>query len=240
MRADRSTKLLLVILSAMFLQQTFATLGRSLPPIIAPADPGGSRRRSRLGWRLLRRRRRLALFAQMGCGSFIIRYGALRMSQVALVLLGGGMAVATAGGVLLASAVIGGGARLSPPRPARNCSGFATPPGAAGVFDQADGRAGGHANLRLSGPGDGGRSGMARRDTGDGGRLAWPLRRCCNRCGREFDDDRVPSRRFRLSDFRTTDGLGSGAPRPSAVCLSPASPSRASNRCSPPISYLRS
>jgi hypothetical protein len=35
-----------------------------------------------------------SLVAQMGCGSFIVRYGALRMSQIALVLLGGGMAVA--------------------------------------------------------------------------------------------------------------------------------------------------
>ena len=36
MRADRSTKLLMIVLSSMFLQQAFATLGRSLPPIIAP------------------------------------------------------------------------------------------------------------------------------------------------------------------------------------------------------------
>src|SRR5207237_10284736 len=72
-----------------------------------------------------------SLFAQMGCGSFIIRYGALRMSQVALVFLGGGMAVAAEGGLLGfgASAVIGGGGaavstptssqllyRVSPPR----------------------------------------------------------------------------------------------------------------------------
>ena len=41
-----------------------------------------------------------SLIAQMGCGSFIIRYGALRMSQVALVLLGGGMAAAAEGGLL--------------------------------------------------------------------------------------------------------------------------------------------
>src|SRR5437763_5613723 len=47
----------------------------------------------------------------MGCGSFIIKYGALRMSQIALVLLGGGMAVAAEGGLpgFAASAVIGGG-----------------------------------------------------------------------------------------------------------------------------------
>ena len=67
----------------------------------------------------------------MGCGSFIVRYGALRMSQVALVLLGGGIAVAAEGVApgFAASAIIGGGGaavstptssqllgRVSPPR----------------------------------------------------------------------------------------------------------------------------
>jgi hypothetical protein len=78
---------LLTALVAMFLQQTFASVGKVLPAVVAPlviaelhADPawvgvyyGISAAAS--------------LFAQMGCGSFIIRYGALRMSQVALVLL---------------------------------------------------------------------------------------------------------------------------------------------------------
>ena len=102
---------LLIALGGMFLQQTFASIGKVLPAVIAPlviaelhADPawvgvyyGISAAAS--------------LFVQMGCGSFIVRYGALRMSQVALVLLGGGMAVATEGGLLGfgVSAIIGGG-----------------------------------------------------------------------------------------------------------------------------------
>jgi MFS family permease len=72
-----------------------------------------------------------SLIAQMGCGSFIVRYGALRISQVALVLLGGGIAVAAEGSLpgFGASAIIGGGGaagstptssqmlgRVSPPR----------------------------------------------------------------------------------------------------------------------------
>src|SRR5438094_1663772 len=122
---------MLTALAAMFLQQTFASVGKVLPAVLAPlviaelrADPawvgvyyGVSAAAS--------------LFAQMGCGSFIIRYGALRMSQIALVLLGGGMAVAAEGGLpgFAASAVIGGGGaavstptssqllyRVSPPR----------------------------------------------------------------------------------------------------------------------------
>src|SRR5947209_16227946 len=102
---------MLTALGAMFLQQTFASVGKVLPAIVAPlviaeldADPawvgvyyGISAAAS--------------LFAQMGCGSFIIRYGALRMSQVALVLLGGGMAVSAEGWLpgFAASAIIGGG-----------------------------------------------------------------------------------------------------------------------------------
>src|ERR1700688_1720130 len=122
---------MLIALGAMFLQQPFAAVGKTLPAVVAPlvivelhADPawigvyyGISAAASLVG--------------QMGCGSFIIRYGALRMSQVALVLLGSGMAVAAEGGLVGfgASAIIGGGGaavstptssqllgRVSPPR----------------------------------------------------------------------------------------------------------------------------
>ena len=117
---------MLTALAAMFLQQTFASVGKVLPAIVVPlviaelhADPawvgvyyGVSAAAS--------------LFVQMGCGSFIIRYGALRMSQVALVLLGGGMAVAVEGSLpgFGASAA----ARRPQLPPARNClAGFRHP-----------------------------------------------------------------------------------------------------------------
>ena len=102
---------MLIALAAMFLQQTFASVGKVLPAVLAPlviaelhADPawvgvyyGVSAAAS--------------LVVQMSCGSFIARYGALRMSQVALVLLGGGMAAAAEGSLpgFGASAIIGGG-----------------------------------------------------------------------------------------------------------------------------------
>ena len=98
---------MMIALGAMFVQQTFASVGKTLPAVIAPlviaelhADPAWVGVYYGLS-------AAASLFAQMGCGSFIIRYGALRMSQVALVLLGGGMAVA---------------AQRSRHRPARNCS----------------------------------------------------------------------------------------------------------------------
>src|SRR5205814_2110904 len=116
---------MLIALGAMFVQQTFASVGKTLPAVIAPlviaelhADPAWVGVYYGLS-------AAASLFAQMGCGSFIIRYGALRMSQVALVLLG------------VAMACVAGAAMLQP--------------------------------LRT-----------------------------------RFDADRVPSRRFRLSDFRAT------------------------------------
>src|SRR5260221_9714305 len=89
---------MLIALGAMFVQQTFASVGKVLPAVLAPlviaelhADPAWVGVYYGLS-------AAASLLAQMGCGSFIVRYGALRMSQVALVLLSGGMAVSAAGG----------------------------------------------------------------------------------------------------------------------------------------------
>ena len=89
---------MLIALAAMFMQQVFASVGKTLPAVVAPlvitelrADPAWVGVYYGLA-------AAAALLGQLGCGSFIIRYGALRMSQVALVLLGGGMAAAAQGG----------------------------------------------------------------------------------------------------------------------------------------------
>jgi hypothetical protein len=115
----------------MFLQQTFASVGKVLPAVMAPlvlAELGADPAWVGVYYGLAAA---ASLVAQMGCGSFIVRYGALRMSQVALVLLGGGTAVAAEGLLpgFAASAMIGGGGaavstptssqllgRVSPPR----------------------------------------------------------------------------------------------------------------------------
>ena len=109
---------LLTALIAMFLQQTFASVGKVLPAVIAPlvivelnADPAWVGVYYGVA-------AAASLLAQMGCGSFIVRYGALRMSQVALTLIGGGIAVAAAGSLpgFAASAIIaGGGGAVSTP-----------------------------------------------------------------------------------------------------------------------------
>jgi hypothetical protein len=161
---------MLIALAAMFMQQTFASVGRVLPAVLAPlviaelhVDPGWVGVYYGVS-------AAASLVAQMGCGSFIIRYGALGMSQASLLLLGGGMAVAAEGSLpgFAASAIVGGGgAAVSTPTSSQLLGqGFTTPPGAIGVLDQADRDTRGFADLRLSRPGNGGGSGMARRGVG--------------------------------------------------------------------------
>jgi MFS family permease len=191
----------------MFSQQMFASVGKVLPAVLAPlviaeldADPawvgvyyGVSAAAS--------------LVAQMGCGSFIVRYGALRMSQIALVLLGGGMAVAAEGALpgFGASAIIGGGGaaastpsssqllgRVSPVRLAPlvfSIKQTAVPAGLliCGFLAPAIASALGWRGAVLT----------AATACVMFAVVLQPLRA-------RFDDDRVPSRRFRLSDFRTT------------------------------------
>ena len=215
MRADRSTKLLLIVLSAMFLQQTFATLGRSLPPIIAPAilsdlalDPAwlgvyvGAAALS-------------ALLFQLGCGSFILRYGAMRMSQAALVLLGLGVALATVGPtwLFLVSGVIGGGAAaMSTPASSHLLGRYAPPRQAPLVFSIKQTAV--PAGLLLAGILGPWLTGL----TGWRGAMLIGALACLvfavmlEPLRTEFDSDRVPTQSFRLSDFHTTIQSVLGAP----------------------------
>ena len=114
----RLVKHLLLALGAMFVQQTFVSIGRALPAVIAPAiiadlliDPAWIG--IYFGLTAL-----AALFAQLGCGGFIVRHGALRMSQVSLGILLLGSALATLGTplMLVVSAILCGcGGAISTP-----------------------------------------------------------------------------------------------------------------------------
>jgi hypothetical protein len=102
---------MLVAVVAMFSQQTCGSIGRSLPAVLAPliiqelnADPSWVG--VYFGLSAL-----AALVGQLGSGGFIIRHGAIRMSQVALLSTGAGMAVAILGGAagFVLSALVGNG-----------------------------------------------------------------------------------------------------------------------------------
>ena len=115
---ERPANHLLLALGAMFLQQTFISLGKSLPAVIAPAIIADLHLAPSWIGIYFGITAIAALFSQLGCGSFIVRYGALRMSQVALVLLAIGIALLTMGSpwILVLSAIVaGGGAAVSTP-----------------------------------------------------------------------------------------------------------------------------
>lgn len=147
---------MLIALAATFMQQAFASVGKTLPAVVAPvviteldADPAWVGVYYGLT-------AAAALLGQMGCGSFIIRYGALRMSQVALVLLGGGMAAGSSG---WASGFrrVGDNRRrwwrcIDPDQLAIAWSGLAAATGAAGILHQANCCAGRYPDLRFPRP----------------------------------------------------------------------------------------
>ena len=196
---------MLIALVAMFLQQTFVSVGRVLPAVTAPliiaqlhADPawvgvyyGVSAASS--------------LVAQMGCGSFIVRYGALRMSQWALILLGGGMAIAAQGGLpgFGASAIIGGGGAAVSTPASSHLLGRASPPRLAPLVFSLKQTAV-PAGLLIGGAlgpwmatSLGWRNGMLLVAA-----ACWLFAVILQPLRPRFDADRVPTHRFRLSDFR--------------------------------------
>ena len=110
-------KWLLLALGSMFFQQSFVTIGKVLPAILAPAifadlsiDP------SWLGV-YVAIIAAIALTVQAGCGSFIIKFGSLRVSQISLFLTGVGLALAVPASMflmVLSAAAIGASASSTP------------------------------------------------------------------------------------------------------------------------------
>ena len=102
----------------MTVQQTFATMGRSTVPLIAAAIVADLHVDPALVGVYLAIGAVAGFITTMGCGGFISRYGALRMTQVGMLALGAGLAVTTAGWLPLfaVGAFVGGlGQALSTP-----------------------------------------------------------------------------------------------------------------------------
>jgi MFS family permease len=198
---------LLIALAAMFFQQIFAALGRTLPAVIAPTIIADLHIDAVWIGVYFGVMAMAALVSQLGCGSFIVRYGALRVSQVALVMLSAGCALAALGAplpLLLSAAIAGGGGAVSTPASSHLLSRCTTPRYLPLVFSIKQTAV--PVGLLLAGL-----LGPALAEW-----LGWratmlltaaacavlavvlqPLRE-------RFDDDRVPTRSFQLSDFRTT------------------------------------
>ena len=191
----------------MFLQQTFIALGRALPAVIAPAiitdlsiDPAWIG--IYFGLTAL-----AALVAQLGCGSFIVRHGALRMSQVSLVMLAVGTALAALGTPLtlvLSAVIAGGGGAVSTPASSHLLSRVSPPRYLPLVFSLKQTAV--PAGLLLAGllgpqltEWTSWRVTMLLSAAACAvfALMLQPLRRV-------FDTDRVPTRTFRMSDFNAT------------------------------------
>ena len=191
----------------MFLQQTFVSIGKVLPAVLASviiADLNFDPAWVGIYFSLTSF---FALFAQMGCGSFIVRYGPLRMSQVALVMLALGTICMSDGAKLmfLLSAVIGGGgAAISTPASSQLLGRWSPPKLAPLVFSIKQTAV--PAGLLLGGAlGPAMAAWLGWRGTVLASAVVClafvfmlqPLRET-------FDAERVPSKAFRLSDFPAT------------------------------------
>ncbi|MBX6374036.1 MAG: MFS transporter [Acetobacteraceae bacterium] len=209
MRLGRPLTLLLLALAATFGQQTCATLGKILPAVIAPAIVEDLRLDPAWIGVYMGLTAAAALVFQMGCGSFILRYGALRMSQVALVMLTIGLAVA-AGATLtlfaLSAIIAGGGAAVSTPASSHLLGRYSPPRYAPLVFSiKQTAVPMGLLLAGLLGP-------LLTTLWGWRGALLASAAACLvvatllEPLRAEFDSDRQPNRSFRLSDFATTLG----------------------------------
>ena len=102
-------KWLFLALGSMFVQQTFVTLGKVLPSVLAPAII--SELHIEASWLgvYVGMIAAVSLLVQAGCGSIIVRYGALRVSQISLLLTGVGLILAAPGiiALMVLSAILG-------------------------------------------------------------------------------------------------------------------------------------
>ncbi|WP_372618930.1 MFS transporter [Falsiroseomonas sp.] len=205
--SDPRWNTLLLALGAMSLQQTFAALGRNFPYVIAPAILDDLRLDAAWVGVYVAIAAFGSLLFQLGCGSFIVRYGALRTSQAALAMVAIGLAAAAGGPLVLfaLSALIGGGgAAVSTPASSHLLGRYSPPRYLPLIFSIKQTAV--PAGLLLAGV-------LAPQLTewlGWRGAVLATAAACLGFAvalqpmRREFDSDRVPSRSFRFSDFHRT------------------------------------
>jgi len=191
----------------MFLQQTFVALGRALPAVIAPAIITDLRIDAAWIGIYFGLTAAASLVAQLGCGSFIVRLGALRVSQISLVLLAAGTALAALGtplALVLSAIICGGGGAVSTPASSHLLSRVSSPRYMPMVFSiKQTAVPAGLLLAGLLGP-------QLTEWTGWRVTMLFSASACAvfalmlQPLRRIFDTDRVPTRIFRLSDFKAT------------------------------------
>jgi MFS family permease len=191
----------------MFMQQTFIALGRALPAVIAPAIITDLRIVPAWIGIYFGLTAASSFVAQLGCGSFIVRHGALRMSQLSLVMVAAGTSLAALGtpvALVLSAIICGSGGAVSTPASSHLLSRVSSARYLPLVFSIKQTAV--PAGLLIAGA-----CGPLLTEWKDWrftmlssaaacaafALMLQPLRRM-------FDDDRVPTRAFKLSDFKTT------------------------------------
>jgi MFS family permease len=193
--------------AAMFLQQTFVALGRSLPAVIAPAIIADLKLAPAWVGIYFGISAAASLVAQLGCGSFIVRYGAMRISELALVLVAVGTALAIHGSpaaLLLSAIIVGGGGAVSTPASSHLLARVSPPRYLPLVFSLKQTAV--PAGLLLAG------AFGPQITEWHGWRIT--MLACAGACMvyavmlhplcKRFDTDRMPTQRFHLSDFGAT------------------------------------
>ena len=198
---------LLLALGTMFWQQTFVAAGRALPAVIAPAIITDLRIDAAWIGIYFGLTAAASLVAQLGCGSFIVRHGALRMSQISLAMMAAGtalIALGTAVPLVLSALICGAGGAVATPASSHLLSRVSPPRYMPLVFSLKQTAV--PAGLLLAGllgpqltEWTGWRVTMLVSAAACAvfALMLQPLRE-------RFDTDRVPTRTFRLSDFSAT------------------------------------
>jgi MFS family permease len=198
---------LYIALVSMFVQQTFIALSRALPAVIAPAIITDLRIDATWVGIYFGVTAAASLVAQLGCGSFIVRHGAMRMSQISLVMVAAGTAIMSLGtplALFLSAIICGSGGSISTPASSHLLSRVSSPRYLPLVFSiKQTAVPAGLLLAGLLGPQLTEWTGWRATMLLSAGACAvftlalQPLRGT-------FDDDRVPTRVFQLSDFTTT------------------------------------
>lgn len=190
----------------MFLQQTFVAMGRALPAVIAPAIITDLRLDAYWVGIYFALTAASSLVFQLGCGSFIVRHGALRVSQFSLALLAAGTAVMALGTplALALSAILAGGGAVSTPASSHLLSRVSSARYLPLVFSIKQTAV--PAGLLLAG--------LLGPQLAEWTDWRVTMLLCAAACAvfalmlqplrQTFDDDRVPTRAFRMSDFKST------------------------------------
>jgi MFS family permease len=198
---------LLIALGAMFLQQTFVSIGRVMPAVIAPVILADLHYDPAMVGVYFGVTACAALLAQVGCGSFILRHGPMRMSQAALVMLAFGMAISVEGSLLafaLSGIIGGGGAAVSTPTSSQLLGKVSPPRLAPLVFSIKQTSV--PAGLLFGGA----LGPWLASELGWRGTILCIAAACMvfvamlQPLRARFDRDRMPTRRFRLSDLKST------------------------------------